>query len=271
MQASIIISTYNSPLWLEKVLWGYSIQTINDFEIIIADDGSTEETKLMLKKISSETSLLITHVWHKDDGFQKTKILNKAVLVSKSDYCIFTDGDCIPRNDFVEAHLKFRRKNSFLSGGHFPLSKMLSKIISKKNILNQSCFDLKWLKDHGLETKFKNIKLTKSKSVAELMNLVTTTKPTWNGGNASAWKQDIFAINGFDERMQYGGEDREFGERLINLGLKPLRVRYFAICIHLEHDRGYVNEKAWKINDEIRKSTRNEKRIKTPSGLNLHS
>ena len=270
MQASIIISTYNSPLWLEKVLWGYSIQTINDFEIIIADDGSTEETKLMLKKINSETSLLITHVWHKDDGFQKTKILNKAVLASKSDYCIFTDGDCIPRNDFVETHLKFRRENSFLSGGHFPLSNMLSNIILKKNILNQSCFDLKWLKSHGLETKFKNIKLTKNKSVAELMNLVTTTKPTWNGGNSSALKSDILAVNGFDERMKYGGEDREFGERLLNLGLKPIRVRYIAICIHLEHDRGYVNNEDWERNDKIRKSTFNEKKIKTLYGINLH-
>jgi hypothetical protein len=82
----------------------------------------------MLKTIVSGTGPLITNVWHKEDGFQKTKILNKAVLASKSDYCIFTNGDCISRNDFVKAHLKFRRKNSFLSRGHF----LLSNIISKK-------------------------------------------------------------------------------------------------------------------------------------------
>ncbi|MBZ9779156.1 glycosyltransferase family 2 protein [Psychroflexus sp. CAK8W] len=271
MEASVIISTYNSPDWLEKVLWGYSVQTEDDFEIVIADDGSTKETKQILDSIKEKTQLSIIHVWHKDEGFQKTRILNKAILASKADYCIFTDGDCIPRKDFVETHLKFRSKNYFLSGGHFPLSKNLSKLISKNNILSQECFDLKWLKSKGLKASFKNTKLAKSKSVALFMNFITPTRPTWNGGNASAWKKDILAINGFDERMKYGGEDREFGERLINHGIRPLKVRYLAIIVHLEHERGYVNDEAWKINNEIREQTRKEKRVKTSYGINLHA
>lgn len=270
MRASVIISTYNSPEWLEKVLWGYSVQTVSDFEIIIADDGSSTDTKEMLDRISEKTQLSINHVWHKDEGFQKTRILNKAILASKTDYCIFTDGDCIPRMDFVETHLSHRSTGYFLSGGHFPLSMQLSKLISKDNILNQQCFDLKWLKNKGLETRFKNIKLTKSNSIAGIMNLITTTKPTWNGGNASAWKKDILAVNGFDERMKYGGEDREFGERLVNYGVKPKRVRYFAIIEHLEHERGYVNEETWQINNEIRETTRKMETVKTSHGINLH-
>ena len=271
MKASVIISTYNSPQWLEKVLWGYSVQTINDFEIIVADDGSTSETKKLLDTIKNETRLKIIHVWHKDEGFQKTRILNKAVMASRSEYLIFTDGDCVPRHDFVEAHLRFGQKGKFLSGGHFPLTIELSNLIEKDDILNQNSFDLKWLKAKGLTDNFKNIKLTKSKTIAEFMNFITTTKPTWNGGNASAWKDDIVAVNGFDERMKYGGEDREFGERLVNYGLTPRRIRYFAICIHLEHSRGYVNDEAWKINNEIRKHTRKEKKAKTLYGINLHA
>lgn len=270
MRASVIISTYNSPEWLEKVLWGYSMQTVSDFEIIIADDGSTDDTKNMLETVSQKTQLSITHVWHKDEGFQKTRILNKAILASQTDYCILTDGDCIPRKDFVEAHMSHRSSGCFLSGGHFPLSLRLSKLISKKNILNQECFDLKWLKDQGLKSNFKNIKLTKSSTIAEFMNFITPTKPSWNGGNASAWKKDILAVNGFDERMKYGGEDREFGERLVNYGIKPKRVRYFAIIIHLDHDRGYVNEEAWQINNKIRETTQDENVIKTSHGINLH-
>lgn len=271
MRASVIMSTYNSPEWLEKVLWGYSMQTVSDFEIIIADDGSTIDTKKLIDIISKKTQLSITHVWHKDEGFQKTRILNKAILASKTDYCIFTDGDCIPRKDFVESHLSYRSLGYFLSGGHFPLTTQLSNLISKNNILNQQCFDLKWLKSKGLETNFKNIKLTQSKTLAGVMNLLTPTKPTWNGGNASAWKKDILAVNGFDERMKYGGEDREFGERLVNYGIKPKRVRYFAIIAHLEHERGYVNDEAWKINNEIRKATQKEKKTKTLHGINLHA
>jgi glycosyltransferase involved in cell wall biosynthesis len=266
-QVSIIISTYNSPKWLEKVLWGYTVQTYSDFEIVIADDGSSSETEIMLESMSKNTSLTINHVWHKDEGFRKTKILNKAILATKTNYCIFTDGDCIPRKDFVETHIKFRSKNCFLSGGHFPLSKDLSKLISKNNILNQESFDLEWLKSNGLKASFKNTKLAKSKSVALFMNFITPTRPTWNGGNASAWKKDILAINGFDERMKYGGEDREFGERLVNKGIQPLKVRYLAIIIHLEHERGYVNDEAWKINNEIREETKKEKTTKTKFGL----
>jgi glycosyltransferase involved in cell wall biosynthesis len=270
-EISIIISTYNSPRWLEKVLWGYTVQTYTDFEIVIADDGSTEETEHLLDLFSKNTSLSIKHIWHEDQGFQKTKILNKAVLASQAEYCIFTDGDCIPRKDFIETHFENRRTSTFLSGGHFPLSMELSHIISKKDILNQDCFDLSWLSDNGLKKSFKNIKLVNSSSISNFMNLVTSTKPTWNGGNASAWKKDILAINGFDERMKYGGEDREFGERLINYGVKPKRVRYLAIVVHLEHERGYVNEVAWRINNEIREATKKERTTKTSYGINLHS
>lgn len=270
MRASLIISTYNSPLWLERVLVGYACQSVSDFEIIIADDGSTQETANLLSKIREDYKLVINHVWHKDQGFQKTRILNKAVIAAKSDYLIFTDGDCIPRQDFVETHLRHSEQGYFLSGGHFPLSMELSYQITLDDIKSRRCFDLNWLKAHGLGSNFKNIKLTKSSTLANLMNRITPTKPTWNGGNASAWKKDILTVNGFDERMKYGGEDREFGERLLNLGIQPKRVRYFAIIIHLEHERGYVNQAAWDKNNAIREETKSQKRIKTEFGLNLH-
>ncbi len=266
-EISVIISTYNSPEWLEKVLWGYSVQTVSDFEIIVADDGSDHKTSDIIRAMKSETKLSIKHVWHEDNGFQKCEILNKAILASETDYLIFTDGDCIPRQDFVKTHLDNRQDKYFLSGGHFPLSMEVSHLITKDDILNQKCFDLKWLKSKGLKSSFKNLKLTKTNAISKLLNTVTSTKPTWNGGNASGWKKDILAINGFDERMQYGGQDREFGERLINSGIKPKRVRYFAIVVHLEHERGYVNESAWKINNDIRKQTKKIKRTQTLEGI----
>ncbi len=271
MQASVIFSTYNSPLWLERVLVGYAQQTVTDFEIIVADDGSTQDTAKTIQDIKNRYNLQLCHVWHKDNGFQKTRILNKAILASRSDYLIFTDGDCVPRKDFVEMHLKYREKQHFLSGGHFPLSLELSHKITNDSIIDQSCFDLNWLKKQGLKSSLKNLKLTKSQSLASFVNKITPTKPTWNGGNASAWKKDVLAVNGFDERMKYGGEDREFGERLINLGIEPKRIRYFAIIIHLEHERGYVSEEAWQTNNEIRHNTKSERKIKTEYGLNQHA
>ena len=101
---SIILTTYNSETWLEKVLWGYTMQSYIDFELIIADDGSTNETKNLIEKFQNKFKNPIIHVWQKDEGFQKTKILNKAIVKASCDYILFSDGDCIPRNDFVATH-----------------------------------------------------------------------------------------------------------------------------------------------------------------------
>ena len=110
---SIILTTYNSETWLEKVLWGYTMQSYIDFELIIADDGSTNETKNLIEKFQTKFKNPIIHVWQKDEGFQKTKILNKAIIKATCEYILFSDGDCIPRNDFVATHLKNQKKVVF--------------------------------------------------------------------------------------------------------------------------------------------------------------
>ena len=270
MKTSVILSTYNSVEWLEKVLWGFSAQTITDFDIVIADDGSNDETKEKIDALKNSIKIPIIHVWHPDNGFQKTKILNKAILATQSDYLIFTDGDCIPRNDFVERHLEFREKGFFLSGGYFKLPMNISKFITKNDILNQNCFDLEWLTSAGLPSNIKKFKLSKSHFLTKILNILTPTKPTWNGHNASGWKSDLLAVDGFNEEMKYGGEDRELGERLFNLGLKSKQIRYSAICVHLDHERGYVSEEVWKKNNEIRAFTKENKIIKTPNGISIN-
>jgi glycosyltransferase involved in cell wall biosynthesis len=88
MKASVIFSTYNSEEWLEKVIWGFSVQTTKDFEIIIADDGSRETTKNLIEKYKTELDIPIIHVWQEDNGFQKSQILNKAII-SNNNFEIF--------------------------------------------------------------------------------------------------------------------------------------------------------------------------------------
>lgn len=266
MKASVIMSTYNAEEWLEKVIWGFSVQTEKDFEIIIADDGSGPKTKELLDRLREQISMPLVHVWQEDRGFQKSQILNKAIMASNSDYLIFTDGDCIPRKDFVETHIKFREPGYFLSGGYFKLPMNISQAITKDDIFNQRCFDVGWLKSMGLPSK-NTSKLSATGFWAKFMNFITPTKPTWNGHNASGWKTDLVFINGFNQEMQYGGQDRELGERLFNKGLKSKQIRYSAICVHLDHARGYVNEETWKKNYVIRENTRKNKVVKTPVGI----
>ncbi|MEO9210287.1 MAG: glycosyltransferase family 2 protein [Ginsengibacter sp.] len=268
MKLSIIISTYNSPEWLEKVLWGYQKQTFLDFEILIADDGSNFETADLIHKMKNQVSFPLHHIWQKDEGFRKCEILNKAILASSSEYLIFSDGDCIPRADFVEQHHSRMKANHFLSGGTVRLPLQLSKITSQENIKSQEVFDKFWLLKNGLKISFlKKLKLTKNKSLSEKLNRLTLTKATWNGGNSSAWKKDILAVNGFEERMHYGSEDREFGERMINNGIHGIQIRYSAISVHLDHNRSYSNETHLKENKQFWKNTKQFKSCWTPYGL----
>ena len=266
-QASVIISTYNQPKWLELVLHSYSIQSVRNFEIIVADDGSDERTKQLVMDFSVQTELKVIHVWQEDNGFQKTKILNKAIVASNSDYLIFTDGDCIARQDFVGTHLNFRRKQCALSGGYFKLNEIVSSIISKDIISKQKCFNKDWLIEQGQAKSFKFNKLTESKSKAKILNTITPTKATFDGMNVSCYKKDILDVNGFDERMQYGAEDREVGERMMNNGIKFLQVRYSAICVHLYHERPYKDDKILKKNNAIRKETKQNKSRFTDYGI----
>ena len=263
---SVIISTFNQPKWLEKTLWGYSRQSFSDFEVIIADDGSSKETFLTLQRLSATLPFSIKHVWHEDEGFKKCDILNKAILSAQAEYLLFSDGDCIPRNDFIEAHVLNRAEGYFLSGGYHKLGRNLSELIDKEDIESGRCFDVKWLKGHGMAISFKNNKLTAKGFVRFMLNTFTPTKATWNGHNASAWLKDILAVNGFDERMKYGGEDREFGERLVNYGIRGKQIRYTAVCIHLDHSRGYVTQDALDYNIKLRKSTRLSKNTTTLYG-----
>jgi len=270
MKLSIIISTYNSEEWLHKVLLGYTIQTENDFEIIIADDGSTNKTKAVVESFKDKFIYPILHVWHEDKGFRKCKILNQAILKSNSDYLLFTDGDCIPRKDFVANHLKEKEKGFFLSGGYFKLPMMISKAITDDDILAQKCFNVWWLKKKGLKLNFKISKLVHNSYFTPFMNWVTPTKRSWNGHNSSGFKSDILAINGFNELLDYGGEDREMGERLFNLGLFSKQIRYSAICLHLDHARAYANDENVANNLEVRKFNKKNKITRIETGIEKH-
>lgn len=265
MTTGVIISTYNNPQWLEKTLWGYMCQTVKADEIIIADDGSTDDTRSLIERYSAV--LPLRHVWHEDKGFRKTKILNRALAEATADYLIFTDQDLVPRADFIARHTGRACRGRFLSGGCIRLPMDISLMITRHDIETGDAFRISWLKERGMKTGLKTLKLVANDRFAALMNAITPAKATWNGGNSSGWRADLLAVNGFNERMRYGGEDREFGERLVNMGLRGVQLRYSAVTLHLDHKRPYVNKEHLAMNKKIRQEIRRTKTIVTPYGI----
>jgi glycosyltransferase involved in cell wall biosynthesis len=236
---AVILATYNQPAHLERVLWGYARQSRKDFQLIIADDGSGPETRELIERLQSETKLDLQHVWHEDRGFRKTEILNRALLATDAEYLIFSDGDCIPRDDFVATHARLAETGRFLSGGGVRLSQELTDRITVEDVRSGRVMDSQWLLRAGWRPGRRRLRVIRSPGVAAVLDALTPTKASWNGNNASTWRRYLFEVNGFDLEMGSGGQDRELGARLENLGLRGKSVRHRAVLLHLEHARPY--------------------------------
>jgi glycosyltransferase involved in cell wall biosynthesis len=267
MKIGVVITTYNSPIWLQHVLTGYEAQSDRGFKVLIADDGSTDETRAVVDAAKERNILEIEHYWQEDDGFRKTIILNKVISQTDCDYLIFTDGDCVPRSDFISVHRNYAKKGCFLSGGYIKLTMPVSKSVTSEHILNGDLFQKNQLVSMGQPNSFKLSKLTSNPHLRRILNMVTPTKATWNGMNSSGWTIDIKAVNGFDERMQYGGLDREMGERLWNSGIQSRQIRYSAVCLHLDHARGYAKPEIWARNRKIREAVKQNAAAWTDYGI----
>lgn len=270
MRLSVIITTYDQPAWLEKTLWGYAAQYDRDFELVIADDGSGDETRAVIEAARPRFDTPVRHVWHEDRGFRKCEILNRAILAASSPYLVFTDGDCIPRRDFVAVHRRLAEPGRFLSGGYLKLTMDVSRLIDHEDVNTGRATSYRWLRAQGQPLSRRILRLGTGRRTGRALDRVTPTRPTFNGHNASVWKADAIRVNGFDERLGWGGLDREFGERLTNAGVRGKQIRHRALVVHLDHPRGYRREDVVARNRDIRDETRATRRIRTPVGLDRH-
>jgi len=267
MRVAVVLSTYNQPEALEMVLWGYAAQRHRDFEVVIADDGTTRETADVLRRMRGETGLEIRHVWHEDAGFRKCEILNRAILATDCEYLVFSDGDCIPRSDFLSVHVAHATPQRFLSGGYLKLPAGVSRQITREAIVNGSAFRTTWLREQGWHPGRRAVRLLESRAAAGILDRLTPTRATWNGHNASTWRAALVQVNGYDMDMGYGGEDRALGERLRNLGFRGVQIRHRAPCLHLHHQRPYLDREVLQQNRQKRRDIRRERRIRATRGI----
>jgi len=265
--ASVILATYRHPELLRRVLWGYRFQSTSDFEVLVADDGSGPDTAAVVAEASSELPVPVRHVWHEDQGYRKCTILNRAVSLARSPYLIFSDGDCIPRNDFVEAHLRLRRPGRFLSGGTLRLREEATPMIDRDVIESGRATDLAWLRGTGWRPGRRQLRLVRSRRLAAFLDHVTPTSATWNGCNASVERDAVFEANGFECSLGSGGQDREFGARLNNAGLRGIQVRHRAVLVHLYHTRPYRTAESEADTLRARLEVERSGRVRAKNGI----
>ncbi|HEX8361338.1 MAG TPA: glycosyltransferase [Longimicrobium sp.] len=267
MRLSVIVSTYNKPHFLERVLQGYAVQTDRDFELLVADDGSGTETEALIRRVRAETGMDIVHVWHEDRGFRKSEILNRAIVASGGDYLLFTDGDCIPRRDLIEVHRALARPGRYLAGGYLKLPQEVSERITADDVASGRVSDLAWLRGQGWRPGRRALRLVRSRRIAELFDRITPTAAHFHGNNASTWREAILAANGFEGKMGYGGLDRALGYRLENLGVKGIQSRHRAVALHLHHDRPYRRPEVVRQNREILAAITRERLVRAEQGI----
>jgi glycosyltransferase involved in cell wall biosynthesis len=229
---SLIIRTYNWKEALQKCLQSVLWQTTLPGEVLIADDGSKPDTAEMIEAMKSRFTIPLRHFWHEDIKMRLTRINNIAISNAASDYLIFTDHDMILHPRFIEDHLAIAEKKYFVNGSRFlvnevstqqflqkesPTSADLKKL-EGKNELNRLHvpFLTKWLA-HRYQTKDKDIVKVR-------------------GCNMSFWKEDLLAVNGFDERfIGWGFEDSDIAVRLYHYGVRKKSLKFGGIAYHLDH------------------------------------
>lgn len=229
MKVSVIVTTYNRPDALKKVLDGLACQTLKPHEIIIADDGSEKETARMLDSYKKEFPLALHHVWQQDKGFRAARIRNKAILKSQGEYLLLLDGDCIPEKHFVADHLGLAEQGCFFQGKRVLVTQKICDEFDQRDM--DSFFRrMGHVVTSGLSNSHHIIRIPffPSRKVEKMSGIRSC--------NMGLFKRDVVAVNGFNHDFTgWGREDSEFVIRLFRYGLKRKENPFQAICYHLGH------------------------------------
>ncbi|MEM5539552.1 glycosyltransferase family 2 protein [Olleya sp. AS48] len=245
LKTTLLIATYNWPEALDLVLQSALNQSQLPDEVIIADDGSTNDTKVLIDSFKTKFEIPLIHIWQKDEGFKKAHILNKAIAKASGDYIIQVDGDCIMHSHFIKDHLQFVQENTYLFGSRVNIQKDYLETLFKTKQTSFSAFS------KGIK------KRTRALHIPMLSKLYKTNaefSSKFRGCNTSYFKKDFIAVNGYNEDITgWGREDSELVLRMHNNGLQARRLRYRGIVFHIYH-----NEKSrdrFEINDTIEQKT----------------
>ncbi|HEY7658449.1 MAG TPA: glycosyltransferase family 2 protein [Burkholderiales bacterium] len=268
MRTAVIITTYNTPKALAAVLEGYLAQDAHDFELIVADDGSTDDTRRVIEDYARRAQFPLHHVWQEDRGFRAAAARNRALAAARADYIIFSDGDCVPSRHFVATHRRLAEPGRFLAGNRVLLSARLTERVLRERLPIHEWSRWQWLQMWATRD---------AKRIWPLLILpdgdFRKVRPRrWYGVktcNLSAWRSDLAAVNGLDETYTgWGLEDSDLVIRLLHAGVLHKSARFATPVFHLWHresDRGRLPANQRLLDDLVASL-----RTRAPLGLDQY-
>lgn len=249
MKITVVVPTYNRPQALRLCLLSLAEQSALPHEVLIADDGSSSETRDMALEMQTQLRRVfpIRHVWHEDKGFRKPKILNETVRQATGDYLVFLDGDCMAHRHFVRTHAEQGSLDAILSGKRVEIGRALTeRLLKEGRVLNSLAPRLIWDSFRGGSRKVEEALMIRSPFLRRIAHRDRITDDGVWGCNFSLSKDLFVAINGCDEDFLDGSiEDNDLGIRVLNQGKRVRSVRGLAIIFHLWHPSSwsFENEK----------------------------
>jgi glycosyltransferase involved in cell wall biosynthesis len=251
---SVIVTTYNRPDALEAVLRSLARQTDQDFEVVVADDGSTAATGQLVDACKAKVGYWLEYVWHEDRGFRAAEIRNRAILASRGVYCIFLDGDCIVRPDFVATHRCLAAPGWFVTGNRILLSSALTAKVLREKLTPETWSFAGWLVER-LRGGVNRLSALLRLPLGPLRRL---RQQAWHGArscNLAVWRSDLDRVDGFDaDYSGWGKEDSDIIVRLLHAGVRRKDGTFATGVIHLWHaefDRSSLPENERKLSEII--------------------
>jgi glycosyltransferase involved in cell wall biosynthesis len=224
------------------------------FEAVIADDGSSNETKDVITSFKNKAKFQIKHVWQNDNGFRAAQIRNKAVARSGGDYLIFLDGDCVVFPDFISRHIQLAEEGYFVRGSRVMMSEAYTQEFIESVLVPSKLKIFEILKLWKLE-KIKRIFPLARLSIGKLRKL---KKKRWHGVktcNLGMWHKDFMDVNGFDEQyIGWGHEDADLAIRIINNGVYRKEGVNAVPVLHLWHslnDRSNLKDNEKRLAERL--------------------
>lgn len=270
-KVSVLIATYNWPFALELVIRGFMLQSFKDFELVIADDGSTKDTKDLIEKYKKLTDFNILHFWHEDIGYRKAKVHNEALPGCSGELLICMDGDCVPHRDYVKDHFQIYEENKnapyIFMGRRVEVGPILTERLNSKNL--EDYLLRPWSVELALSCMKKDtdnfMRQFSIKNKLLRMLLRSDRIPDIMGCNFSIPYNLMTKINGFNQDLEkYWGEDSDVFLRVRNMGGKTIGKKSFACQYHLFHPRRAEASDDW---EKYQKRLLDWSYVKTSNGL----